>query len=120
MNSYILQHRGKPIDDSLPFRLAGLANNACLDLVESEAKKTVQEVEIALQAPDGRKIAKFMSTATLMEMLMKFSEEFGRNLVQAPQGEAATVSYLNKQVSISLFEVHHYIFFCFSGKVMVS
>uniref|UniRef100_A0A914PS16 TUG ubiquitin-like domain-containing protein n=1 Tax=Panagrolaimus davidi TaxID=227884 RepID=A0A914PS16_9BILA len=83
VDSYTLQHRNKPLDDSLPYRLSGLPNNACLDLIKSEEKKVDHEVEIALQTPEGRKISKFISSTMLADVLKKFSEEFGKDLLKA-------------------------------------
>lgn len=115
VDSHALHHGGKPIDDSLMFRLTGLPNNATLELVHSEKKAIDGEVEVALQSSDGRKIAKFLSSTTLTDMLKRFSVDFGVDLIKADQGKTPTLMYFNKQVWLSLFS-HLYVQYVFQWK----
>uniref|UniRef100_A0A7E4VBG9 UBX domain-containing protein n=1 Tax=Panagrellus redivivus TaxID=6233 RepID=A0A7E4VBG9_PANRE len=96
-DGYELQHGGKALDGSLPFRLTGLPNNATLELVPSTRVVLDAEVEIALQTADGRKIRKFPNSATLAELLQAFSEDFSADLTAADDGMAPAINYLNSQ-----------------------
>ncbi|KAE9556713.1 hypothetical protein FO519_000119 [Halicephalobus sp. NKZ332] len=94
---YELQFHGKHVDESLTFRLSGLPNNACLDMVLSTRKTGAMEVEIALDVQGVRKTKAFPATTTLSELLAGFSKEFQMDLSNPGEGKYASVTYLSKQ-----------------------
>lgn len=101
---YELQHHGKSIDETLTFRLSGLPNNANLELVSSTKKSVVDDVEIALQTAEGRKTKKFPNDTSLGDVITGFTEEFGRDLLKLEDGEVPVITYLSKQVILTVLD----------------
>ncbi|RJE27074.1 UBX domain protein [Aspergillus sclerotialis] len=77
-SQYGLKYKGKQLDLSIPFRLAGLASGAKLELVQLSRSPSVVTVGLQLPEseargiPNGRLTDKFPSTTTLWLVLRKF------------------------------------------------
>ncbi|TDH70640.1 hypothetical protein CCR75_001232 [Bremia lactucae] len=70
---YQLLHRSKRIDLSIPFRLTGISNNACLEIKELEGVDVLQQVRVCVQLRDGKRVqASFENDATLEHILTYF------------------------------------------------
>lgn len=102
---YELHFHGKPVDEALTFRLSGLPNNVCLDMVLSTRKTGDMEVEIALDVQGVRKNKTFPATTTLSNLLVEFSKEFQMDLLNLGEGKYASITYLSKQVSQLLLHI---------------
>ncbi|KYR02779.1 UBX domain-containing protein [Tieghemostelium lacteum] len=75
---YTLQHNGKPVNLSLPFRLSGIPNQSRVSIVEktSSTMATVKQVNIAIQLSDGKRYTSPMKTSvTLWDILLHFEEK---------------------------------------------
>ncbi|GMS80010.1 hypothetical protein PENTCL1PPCAC_2185, partial [Pristionchus entomophagus] len=92
-----LRHLKKALDLALPLRLAGLPNNATLDLVESIVGLTVQDVTIALQLPTARHEVKCKTSDSLLEVVRLVSESMGIDLISANEEGHPSCSYMNRQ-----------------------
>jgi len=105
-DKYGLKFQNKAVDESLPFRLTGLPNNATLEMIELEEQRSDDSiVQIALQMPDGRReMRDFAISTSLMDVLKRFSESMGSQLTNFPPEElkAPVLCYMNKQVFPSL------------------
>ncbi|KAF7546376.1 hypothetical protein G7046_g9320 [Stylonectria norvegica] len=77
-DKYLVKHRQKPVDLSVPFRTSGLVPGAKLELVQKS--NTPSAIQVALQVPQpdareipgGRLIRKFPSDLTLWKVLRQF------------------------------------------------
>ncbi|KAH7270344.1 uncharacterized protein BKA55DRAFT_498516 [Fusarium redolens] len=88
-DKYLVKHRQKTIDLSVPFRTSGLTPGAKLELVQKS--KTPSAIQVALQVPPpdgreipgGRLIQKFPSDLTIWKVLRQFESgeaSNGRNI----------------------------------------
>lgn len=68
---YALQNQRKILDDTLPIRYSGLANNAHLELVVSQKSKKVHSTStVALQLESGERLVKeFSSSSSVWDVL---------------------------------------------------
>ncbi|KHN94146.1 GLUT4 regulating protein TUG [Metarhizium album ARSEF 1941] len=100
-DKYLLKHKQKQVDLSLPFRTSGLAAGAKLELVLRS--NTPSAVQIALQIPQpeakeipgGRLIKKFPSDMTLWKVMRQFESgeaSAGKNVNITARGYANTTS----------------------------
>ncbi|KAH6899012.1 GLUT4 regulating protein TUG-domain-containing protein [Thelonectria olida] len=96
---YLIKHRQKQVDLSLPFRTSGLIPGAKLELVQKS--KTPSAIQVGLQIPQpeareipgGRLIQKFPSDLTLWQVLRQFESgkaSNGKNLNITARGIAET------------------------------
>ncbi|KAM0242639.1 hypothetical protein ACHAPO_001061 [Fusarium lateritium] len=77
-DKYLVKHRQKTVDLSIPFRSSGLSPGAKLELVQKS--KTPSAIQVALQfphpeahdIPGGRLIQKFPSDLTIWKVLRQF------------------------------------------------
>lgn len=88
-DKYLVKHRQKTVDLSVPFRTSGLSPGAKLELVQKS--KTPSAIQVALQVPPpegreipgGRLIQKFPSDLTIWKVLRQFESgeaSNGRNI----------------------------------------
>ncbi|KAF4956744.1 hypothetical protein FGADI_3608 [Fusarium gaditjirri] len=88
-DKYLVKHRQKIVDLSVPFRTSGLSPGAKLELVQKS--KTPSAIQVALQVPPpegreipgGRLIQKFPSDLTIWKVLRQFESgeaSNGRNI----------------------------------------
>ncbi|KAF5562368.1 UBX domain-containing protein [Fusarium phyllophilum] len=88
-DKYLVKHRQKIVDLSVPFRTSGLSPGAKLELVQKS--KTPSAIQVALQVPPpegreipgGRLIQKFPSDLTIWKLLRQFESgeaSNGRNI----------------------------------------
>ncbi|KAF5539689.1 UBX domain-containing protein [Fusarium napiforme] len=88
-DKYLVKHRQKTVDLSVPFRTSGLSPGAKLELVQKS--KTPSAIQVALQVPPpegreipgGRLIQKFPSDLTIWKLLRQFESgeaSNGRNI----------------------------------------
>ncbi|KAG6039894.1 hypothetical protein E4U41_001852 [Claviceps citrina] len=100
-DKYLIKHKQKLVDLSVPFRTSGLAGGAKLELVQRS--NTPSAVQIALQVPQpeakeipgGRLISKFPSDLTLWKVLRQFESgeaSAGMNINITARGFASTSS----------------------------
>ncbi|PHH87012.1 hypothetical protein CDD83_9428 [Cordyceps sp. RAO-2017] len=100
-DKYLIKHKQKQVDLSVPFRTSGLLPGAKLELVQKA--NTPSAVQIALQVPHpeakdipgGRLIRKFPSDLTLWKVLRQFESGeagAGRNLNLTARGVASGTS----------------------------
>ncbi|KAG5929721.1 hypothetical protein E4U42_004880 [Claviceps africana] len=100
-DKYLIKHKQKQVDLSVPFRTSGLAGGAKLELVQRS--NTPSAVQIALQVPQpeareipgGRLIQKFPSDLTLWKVLRQFESgeaSAGKNINITARGFASTSS----------------------------
>ncbi|OIW35241.1 hypothetical protein CONLIGDRAFT_676168 [Coniochaeta ligniaria NRRL 30616] len=98
---YLLKHKQKQLDLSVPFRTAGLSPGAKLELVAKSSSPTVINVALqfsgrdAAQIPNGRLTGKFSSETTLWKVLRQFESgdaSGGHNLNITARGTAQTSS----------------------------
>ncbi|KID77453.1 Tether containing UBX domain for GLUT4 [Metarhizium brunneum] len=100
-DKYLVKHKQKQVDLSVPFRTSGLAGGAKLELVLRS--KTPSAVQIALQIPQpdakeipgGRLIKKFPSDLTLWKVMRQFESgeaSAGKNVNITARGYANTTS----------------------------
>ncbi|KAG5922899.1 hypothetical protein E4U53_003633 [Claviceps sorghi] len=100
-DKYLIKHKQKQVDLSVPFRTSGLVGGAKLELVQRS--NTPSAVQIALQVPQpdakeipgGRLIQKFPSDLTLWKVLRQFESgraSAGRNINITARGFASTSS----------------------------
>ncbi|OAA45497.1 GLUT4 regulating protein TUG [Metarhizium rileyi] len=100
-NKYLVKHKQKQVDLSLPFRTSGLSGGAKLELVLRS--KTPSAVQIALQIPQpeakeipgGRLIKKVPSDLTLWKIMRQFESgeaSAGKNVNITARGYASTTS----------------------------
>ncbi|TFB06207.1 Tether containing UBX domain for GLUT4 [Trichoderma ghanense] len=98
-NKYLIKHRQKQVDLSIPFRTSGLIAGAKLELVQKS--KTPSAVQIALQLPQpeakdipgGRLINKFPSDLSIWQVLRQFESgeaSAGKNINITARGVAET------------------------------
>lgn len=94
-NEWVLLHKNKRVDLSLPFRLSGLSNNATLTLApRGDAAVGPAVVALALQLDDGARVQqKFVVTASLWQVLRAFEAthttlNLTRRMGPAPAPEA--------------------------------
>lgn len=98
---YLIKHRQKQVDLSVPFRTSGLIPGAKLELVQKS--NTPSAIQVALQVPlpegreipGGRLIQKFPSDLTLWKVLRQFESgqaSNGRNINITARGVAQTAS----------------------------
>ncbi|EQL02011.1 GLUT4 regulating protein TUG [Ophiocordyceps sinensis CO18] len=97
-DKYLLKHKQRPVDLSVPLRTSGLLPGAKLELVQKS--NTPSAVQIALQLPQpeaseipgGRLIRKFPSDLTLWKLLRQFESgeaNGGKNVNITARGIAA-------------------------------
>ncbi|KAK2591684.1 hypothetical protein QQS21_010621 [Conoideocrella luteorostrata] len=100
-NKYLIRHKQKQVDLSVPFRTSGLIAGAKLELVQRSNTPSV--VQIALQIPQpearevpgGRLIKKFPSYLTLWKVMRQFESgeaSIGKNINITARGYASTTS----------------------------
>ncbi|UNI15151.1 hypothetical protein JDV02_001714 [Purpureocillium takamizusanense] len=100
-DKFLLKHKQKQVDLSVPFRTSGLIPGAKLELVVKS--NTPSAVQIALQVPQpeareipgGRLIRKFPSDMTLWQVLRQFESgdaSAGRNVNITARGVAGAVT----------------------------
>ncbi|KND86146.1 Tether containing UBX domain for GLUT4 [Tolypocladium ophioglossoides CBS 100239] len=100
-DKYLIKHKQKQVDLSVPFRTSGLIPGAKLELVQKS--NTPSAVQIALQIsqpdakeiPGGRLIRKFPSDLTLWKVLRQFESgdaSAGRNVNITARGVASGVA----------------------------
>ncbi|OAQ63376.1 UBX domain-containing protein [Pochonia chlamydosporia 170] len=100
-DKYLVKHKQKQVDLSVPFRTSGLTGGAKLELVLRS--KTPSAVQIALQIPQpeakeipgGRLIKKFPSDLTLWKVMRQFESgeaNAGKNINITARGYASTTS----------------------------
>lgn len=71
-NEYDLKHHKRILDLSTSFRFSGLPNNAQLEMVEAQKKRTDAEVELVIQISDGTRLdGKFKSNMTLFSIIQQ-------------------------------------------------
>ncbi|KAL7814106.1 GLUT4 regulating protein TUG domain-containing protein [Trichoderma gracile] len=98
-NKYLIKHKQKQVDLSIPFRTSGLIAGAKLELVQKS--KTPSAVQIALQLPQpeakeipgGRLINKFPSDLSIWQVLRQFESgeaSAGKNINITARGVAET------------------------------
>ncbi|KAK7408154.1 hypothetical protein QQX98_009683 [Neonectria punicea] len=98
---YLIKHRQKQVDLSVPFRASGLIPGAKLELVQKS--NTPSAIQVALQVPQpdareipgGRLIEKFPSDLSLWKVLRQFESgqaSNGRNINITARGVAQTTS----------------------------
>ncbi|CAH0001054.1 unnamed protein product [Clonostachys byssicola] len=99
-DAYLVKHKQKTVDLSVPFRTSGLTGGAKLELVQKS--KTPSAVQVALQVPHpegkeipgGRLIQKFPSNLSLWKILRQFESgdaSAGRTLNFTARGVAQLV-----------------------------
>ncbi|UKZ77864.1 hypothetical protein TrVFT333_005590 [Trichoderma virens FT-333] len=99
-DKYLIKHKQKQVDLSVPFRTSGLIAGAKLELVLKS--KTPSAVQIALQIPQpeakeipgGRLIKKFPSDLSIWQVLRQFESgeaSAGKNINITARGVAQTV-----------------------------
>ncbi|RFU72291.1 tether containing ubx domain for glut4 [Trichoderma arundinaceum] len=99
-DKYLIKHKQKQVDLSVPFRTSGLIAGAKLELVQKS--KTPSAVQIALQIPQpeakeipgGRLIKKFPSDLSIWQVLRQFESgeaSAGKNINITARGVAQTV-----------------------------
>ncbi|KAH8910804.1 hypothetical protein BR93DRAFT_292898 [Coniochaeta sp. PMI_546] len=100
-DKYLLKHKQKQLDLSVPFRTSGLSPGAKLELVAKSSSPTVINVALqftgqdAAQIPNGRLTGKFSSETTLWKVLRQFESgdaSGGHNLNITARGTAQTSS----------------------------
>ncbi|EFY93292.1 UBX domain protein, putative [Metarhizium acridum CQMa 102] len=100
-DKYLVKHKQRQVDLSVPFRTSGLAGGAKLELVMRS--NTPSAVQIALQIPQpdakeipgGRLIKKFPSDLTLWKVMRQFESgeaSAGKNINITARGYANTTS----------------------------
>ncbi|KAH6610857.1 tether containing ubx domain for glut4 [Trichoderma cornu-damae] len=98
-DKYLVKHKQKQVDLSVPFRTSGLIAGAKLELVQKS--KTPSAVQIALQIPQpeakeipgGRLIKKFPSDLSIWQVLRQFESgeaSAGKNINITARGVAQT------------------------------
>ncbi|PTB80959.1 hypothetical protein M440DRAFT_45275 [Trichoderma longibrachiatum ATCC 18648] len=98
-NKYLIKHKQKQVDLSIPFRTSGLIAGAKLELVQKS--KTPSAVQIALQLPQpeakeipgGRLIQRFPSDLSIWQVLRQFESgeaSGGKNVNITARGVAET------------------------------
>ncbi|KAJ4860313.1 TUG ubiquitin-like domain-containing protein [Trichoderma breve] len=103
-DKFLLKHKQKQVDLSVPFRTSGLIAGAKLELVLKS--KTPSAVQIALQIPQpeakeipgGRLIKKFPSDLSIWQVLRQFESgeaSAGKNINITARGVAQTVDTNN-------------------------
>ncbi|RGP60038.1 hypothetical protein FSPOR_10864 [Fusarium sporotrichioides] len=96
-DKYLVKHRQKTVDLSIPFRTSGLGPGAKLELVQKS--KTPSAIQVALQVPPpegreipgGRLIQKFPSDLTIWKVLRQFESgeaSNGKNINITARGVA--------------------------------
>jgi tether containing UBX domain for GLUT4 len=96
-DKYLVKHRQKTVDLSIPFRASGLGPGAKLELVQKS--KTPSAIQVALQVPHpeaseipgGRLIQKFPSDLTIWKVLRQFESgeaSNGKNINITARGVA--------------------------------
>ncbi|RGP75461.1 hypothetical protein FLONG3_5714 [Fusarium longipes] len=96
-DKYLVKHRQKTVDLSVPFRASGLGPGAKLELVQKS--KTPSAIQVALQVPPpegreipgGRLIQKFPSDLTIWKVLRQFESgeaSNGKNINITARGVA--------------------------------
>lgn len=96
-DKYLVKHRQKTVDLSIPFRTSGLSPGAKLELVQKS--KTPSAIQVALQIPPpdgreipgGRLIKKFPSDLTIWKVLRQFESgeaSNGKNINITARGVA--------------------------------
>lgn len=113
-NEYDLIHQRKPLDVTLTLRLAGVPNNAQLELKKCEdGPRKFQDVTIALQLEDGSRLAAntFKPESTTLRQLLEASLKDCADMVKFLDEQNAsnassypTVTYLNEQV-VGLYQL---------------
>ncbi|KAG6010641.1 hypothetical protein E4U21_005139 [Claviceps maximensis] len=100
-DKYLIRHKQRQVDLSVPFRTSGLTGGAKLELVQRA--NTPSAVQIALQIPQpeareipgGRLIKKFPADLTLWKVLRQFESgdaSAGKNINITSRGFASTTS----------------------------
>ncbi|KAL6908270.1 GLUT4 regulating protein TUG domain-containing protein [Trichoderma evansii] len=103
-DKYLIKHKQKQVDLSIPFRTSGLLAGAKLELVQKS--KSPSAVQIALQIPQpeakeipgGRLIKKFPSDLSIWQVLRQFESgeaSAGKNINITARGVAQTVNSEN-------------------------
>ncbi|KAM5356234.1 hypothetical protein ACJ41O_002880 [Fusarium nematophilum] len=102
-DKYLVKHRQKQVDLSVPFRTSGLTPGAKLELVQKSKTPTAIQVGLQVPPPEGREIPggrlvqKFPSDLTLWKVLRQFESgkaSNGRNINITARGVAQTTSEL--------------------------
>ncbi|PNP42940.1 hypothetical protein TGAMA5MH_05687 [Trichoderma gamsii] len=112
-DKYLIKHKQKQVDLSIPFRTSGLLAGAKLELVQKS--KTPSAVQIALQIPQpeakeipgGRLIKKFPSDLSLWQVLRQFESgeaSAGKNINITARGVAQTASSENSGAGQLFYE----------------
>ncbi|KAF4980127.1 hypothetical protein FZEAL_3791 [Fusarium zealandicum] len=100
-DKYLVKHRQKQVDLSVPFRASSLSPGAKLELVQKS--KTPSAIQVGLQVPPpegreipgGRLVQKFPSDLTLWKVLRQFESgkaSNGKNINITARGVAQTTS----------------------------
>lgn len=78
-NEYDLKHHKRILDLSTMYRFSGLPNNAQLEMVEAQKKRTDADVDLLVQLSDGTRMeGKFRPATTLAEVIQQlFPEKSG-------------------------------------------
>ncbi|KHN76739.1 Tether containing UBX domain for GLUT4 [Toxocara canis] len=98
VDTHELKHHNRVLDGALPFRLSGLPNNATVEMIRISRASGPANVEIALQISDGsRKLCTLNNELTLLDVLTKFSSEFGDDLLHCGDGKIPVCVYMNKE-----------------------
>ncbi|VDM46980.1 unnamed protein product [Toxocara canis] len=109
VDTHELKHHNRVLDGALPFRLSGLPNNATVEMIRISRASGPANVEIALQVrlsiirsefeiSDGsRKLCTLNNELTLLDVLTKFSSEFGDDLLHCGDGKIPVCVYMNKE-----------------------
>lgn len=112
-DKYLLKHKQKQVDLSIPFRTSGLLAGAKLELVQKS--KTPSAVQIALQIPQpeakeipgGRLIKKFPSDLSIWQVLRQFESgeaSAGKNINITARGVAQTANSGNSGAGQLFYE----------------
>ncbi|KAM0520169.1 hypothetical protein ACHAPE_003449 [Trichoderma viride] len=112
-DKYLIKHKQKQVDLSIPFRTSGLLAGAKLELVQKS--KTPSAVQIALQIPQpeakeipgGRLIKKFPSDLSIWQVLRQFESgeaSAGKNINITARGVAQTASSENSGAGQLFYE----------------
>uniref|UniRef100_A0A915C5H5 G patch domain-containing protein 11 n=2 Tax=Parascaris univalens TaxID=6257 RepID=A0A915C5H5_PARUN len=98
VDAYELKHQNRTLDGALPFRLTGLPNNATVEMTPISRITVSNDVDIALQLPDGsRKLHRLSNELTLLDVLAVFSVEFGRDLIHIDEGSVPVCAFMNAE-----------------------
>ncbi|PNY28273.1 Tether containing UBX domain for GLUT4 [Tolypocladium capitatum] len=100
-DKYLIKHKLKQVDLSVPFRTSGLIPGAKLELVQKSNSPSAVQIALQIPQPDakeipgGRLIRRFPSDLTLWKMLRQFESgdaSAGRNINITARGVAGGVT----------------------------